>query len=368
MIDLQEHQKFMKIAIELAKKAIGTTFPNPPVGCVIVKNGVIISACNTQPQGRTHAEVSAINKANKEALSGATMYVTMEPCSHFGKSPPCVNSIIPSGIKKVFVANKDANPKVNGAGILALRNAGIDVVEDFMHKEAMEVNLPFFRAITEKLPFVTLKLGTSLDGKIALNNGKSKWITSNYARNYAQILRYRNDAILVGINTIKSDNPSLTLRLQGLERFSPLRIVIDKNLEISEKSEISQTANKFRTIIFCSKNSLENNSKKFENTLLEIISVSEKENKLNLLEILNKLAEIGVSRLLIEGGKGIATSFLKENLIDEIQLISSAKILGDDAISTFGELNLSEIPLENFSLKSMQILEKNSLKIYRKCL
>ncbi len=366
MIDLQEHQKFMKIAINLAKKAIGTTFPNPPVGCVIVKDGVIISASNTQPQGKTHAEVSAINQAKPASLVGATMYVTMEPCSHFGKSPPCVNAIIPSGISRIFIANQDANPKVNGDGIATLKQAGIEVISDFMHQEAMKINLPFFRAVTKKLPFTILKFGATLDGKIALKNGKSKWVTSDLARNYSQILRYRNDAILVGTNTIKNDNPALTLRLQGLEKFSPVRVIIDKNLEIPTESEVIRTASFHKTIIFCSENLSKNNLEKFENSQVDIIKIAEENGKLNLTAILNKLAEIGVSRLLVEGGRGVATSFLKENLIDEIHLISSPKIFGNEAISLFENLDLTEISAPKFSLKSSQTLGEDILKLYQR--
>lgn len=348
---LPEDIKYMKFAIELAKRAVGTTFPNPPVGCVIVKDGRIISACHTQPQGKTHAEVSAINKAKPEDIRGATMYVTMEPCSHFGKSPPCVNSIIPSGIKKVVIANLDVNPKVNGGGIKALKDAGIEVITGICEKEAMEVNYPFFRSITQKLPYVTLKMGASLDGKIALANGKSKWVTSEHARHYSQMLRYRNDAILVGVNTIIQDDPSLTLRLEGLEKYSPIRVVIDKELKTPQGAKILQDTDRYKTIIFTKENS-------------EISSVNP--DYLDLRKILANLSDQGVCRVLLEGGSSLATSFLKENLIDEIQIISSPKIFGSDAISIFGNLELNEINESNFVLKETRRLGNNSLTIYVK--
>ncbi len=341
----------MKIAIELAKRAVGTTFPNPPVGCVIVKDSKIISTSFTQPQGKTHAEVSAINKANPEDLKDAILFVTMEPCSHFGKSPPCVNSIIPSGIKKVVIANKDVNPKVNGGGIKALQEAGIEVVTGICEKQAMEINYPFFRSITQKLPFVTLKMGASLDGKIALSNGKSKWVTSEYARQYSQMLRYRNDAIMVGANTVINDDPSLTLRLEGLEKYSPIRVVIDKDSKIPKIAKIHHDTDKYKTIIFTKEN-------------IELSKTNS--NHLDLRKVLEKLSDIGICRILLEGGASLATSFLKEDIIDEIQIISAPKIFGDDAVSIFGDLNLNEIESSRFYLKEIKKLGEDSLNIYKK--
>lgn len=342
--------KYTRIALNQAKKAIGTTFPNPPVGCVIVKDNRIISVSYTQPQGKTHAEVSAINKASPTELKGATLYVTMEPCSHFGKSPPCVNAIIPSGIKKVVIANTDINPKVNGGGIKALQEAGIEVVTGVCEKEAMEINYPFFRSITKKLPYVTLKMGASLDGKIALANGKSKWVTSEYARQYSQILRYRNDAIMAGSNTIIQDDPSLTLRLEGLAQFSPIRVVIDKDSKIPQTAKILQDTDKYKTMVFTKENT-------------EILNNS---NHLDLRKILEKLSDNGVCRILLEGGVGLATSFLKENLIDEIQITSAPKIFGGDAVPIFGDLKLNEIENGRFYLKELSRLGEDSLSIYKR--
>ncbi|MBP7709556.1 MAG: bifunctional diaminohydroxyphosphoribosylaminopyrimidine deaminase/5-amino-6-(5-phosphoribosylamino)uracil reductase RibD [Rickettsiales bacterium] len=353
-------QKFIAYALNLAKQNLGLTAPNPVVGCVIVKNGEIISSGVTAKNGRPHAEKIAIEKvANKEILRGATLYVTLEPCSHFGQTPPCVDEIIKCGFKKVVIATQDPDQRVNGSGIKKLQEAAIDVVVGVLEKEAREINRAFFKARQSGLPFVTLKLATSLDGKIATKNFDSKWITSQKSRLFAHHLRATNDAILVGANTIKKDNPSLDCRILGLEDFSPKRFVISNSLDFDLSAKVFQNCEKISTTILSSKS-----SDKFQNLIL----CDEKNGQVDLRNALEKLCQSGVNSVLVEGGQNIATQFLRGNLVDELVWIRSSKIIGDDAIAAIGDLgfvNLSEV-LNGFTNTETRISEDDLIEIYRK--
>lgn len=353
-------KKFMAYALNLAKKNLGLTSPNPVVACVIVKNDEIISSGITAKTGRPHAEKIAIEKvANKETLKDATIYVTLEPCSHFGQTPPCVDEIIKYGFAKVVIALKDCDKRVNGAGIKKLQDASIEVICGLLEQEALEINRAFFKAKQSGLPFVTLKLATSLDGKIATKNFDSKWITSEKSRLFAHHLRAINDAILVGANTIKKDDPSLDCRILGLEDFSPKRFIISNSLDFDLSAKIFQNCEKISTTILSSKN-----SKKFQNLVL----CAEKNNKVDLRNALEKICQSGVNSVLVEGGQNIATQFLKENLVDELVWIRSSKIIGNDGVAAIGDLNFTKISevLTEFTKVEAKILEDDLVEIYRK--
>lgn len=293
-------KKFLLIAINLAKKNLGAVSPNPSVGCVIVKDGRILAAAATQKGGRPHAERLALEKMPQNVdLSGCVMYVSLEPCCHFGETPPCCDAIIASGIKRVVVAAVDNDARVNGGGILALEKAGIEV--DLVEmEEAYALNKAFFKAKATGLPYVTLKLATSLDGKIACGNFASKWISSEEARRFAHQLRALNDAILVGGRTFAKDQPRLDCRIAGLEDKSPTKFVLGRKITGCEGV-----------------NFIEND---------------------DLEAVLREICEKGHNSLLVEGGAGLATALLRLGLVDEIMWIKAAKIIGDDGIGAVGGL------------------------------
>ena len=357
-------KKFISYALNLAKKNLGITSPNPVVGCVITKNGKIISSGITAKTGRPHAESIAIEKiADKKILEGAELYVTLEPCSHFGKTSPCVDEIIKYKFKKVVIATKDIDARVNGSGIAKLLEAGIDVVCGVLEKEAQEINKGFFKARATKLPYVTLKIATSLDGKIATKNFDSKWITDKKARDFSHHLRAVNDAILVGANTIKKDDPSLDCRIVGLEEYSPKRVIISSAMDFDLNSKIFQNIEKIPTIILT--NSTAENLK---NTKAEVILCKEKSDKVDLRDALQKLCASGVNSVLLEGGQNLATQFLQENLIDEIVWIRNKKIIGNDGIAAIGDMNFSKISevMNNFTRRDLIELEDDLAEIYTK--
>jgi diaminohydroxyphosphoribosylaminopyrimidine deaminase / 5-amino-6-(5-phosphoribosylamino)uracil reductase len=333
-------EKFISYALNLAKKNLGITAPNPVVGCVIVKDGEIISSGVTAREGRPHAEKIAIDKvANKEVLKGAEIYVTLEPCSHVGVTNPCVDEIIKHGFKKVVIATKDIDKRVNGNGILKLNEAGIEVVCGVLEKEAIEINRGFFKSRSSKMPFVTLKVATSLDGKIATAKFDSKWITSAKAREFSHILRAKNDAILVGANTVRKDNPRLDCRLAGLEDYSPRPVVLSNGVGFDLGLEI------------------------FQNPKNQPLFLSGE-----ISEVLKELCLKGFNSVLIEGGQQVNTQFLQQNLVDEIVWIRNKKIIGNDGIAAISNLGFGKIDevLDNFTKIEVRELEEDTIEIYRK--
>ncbi len=356
-------KKFMSYALNLSKKHLGKTAPNPVVGCVIVADGEIISSGVTAKNGRPHAEKIAIDKVvDRKILKNSTIYVTLEPCSHVGQTPPCVDEIIKCGFAKVVIATKDSDSRVNGAGIKKLEDAGIEVVCGILEKEAREINRGFFSTREKNRPFVTLKLATSLDGKIATKNFDSKWITSQQARNFAHHLRGINDAILVGANTVRYDDPSLDCRISGLEDFSPIRVIVSKSLDLNSDAKIFQNCDKISTLILTC-----NSQKKSPSPQAKIILCAEKNGEVDLQNALKKLAENGINSLLIEGGQKIATAFLKENLVDELVWIKNKKIVGNDGIAAIGDFDITAISkaLTHFKQAEVRELEEDVITIYR---
>lgn len=330
-------EKFISYALNLSQKNLGLTAPNPVVGCVIVKDGTIISSGVTAKHGRPHAEKIAIDKiADKKILSGAEIYVTLEPCSHFGQTSPCADEIIKYGFRKVVIATQDPDSRVNGDGIEKLRRAGIEVICGVLEKAAQEINRGFFKAKKTGLPFVTLKIASSLDGKIATKEFSSKWITSEKARQFGHLLRAKNDAIIVGADTVRYDNPSLDCRLFGLKDFSPKIIVLSNHPDFSADLKIFQNP---------------------QNPPLILGG--------NPQNILQKICGAGINSALIEGGSNIATQFLKENLVDEIVWIRSKKIIGNDGISAVGAMDFGAIDevLNNFQRLEIKELEGDVIEI-----
>ena len=321
-------ESYIKLAIEVAKKGIGKVSPNPLVGCVIIKDERIIGAGYHEKFGGNHAEVNAINSA-RENLEGATLYVNLEPCNHHGKTPPCVDKIIEQKFKRVVIGTLDMNPLISGAGVKKIKSAGIEVKVGLLEKECVELNKFFFKYITKKIPFVTLKAAQTLDGKIADTTGNSKWISSVASRRYVHSLRSKYDAVLVGTGTVQTDDPSLTVRLT--EGRNPKRIVLDPNLELKTDRKIF-TGNSDRNLIVVTTNKnieRKRRIKKLSSLGVKILFARESgDGRINLRSALLELAKNQISSILVEGGSEIYTSFLKENLYDDIILFISPKILG----------------------------------------
>ena len=316
-------EDYMNLALSLAEATAGQTSPNPMVGAVVVKNGKLLGTGAHLKAGTAHAEVHAINNAGDEA-KGSTLYVTLEPCSHHGRTPPCADLIIQSGIKKVFVAALDPNPLVAGKGIKKLKDAGIEVEIGLCEERARKINEKFFHYIQTNTPFVTLKTAVTLDGKTAAKTGDSKWITSNEARLDVHHLRHEHDAILVGINTVLKDNPLLTTRRpQGGK--NPIRIVLDTKLSIPLSANLIQDRSA-KTIIFTGKNIDIHKKEELENLGAEIISLPEE--TIHVKEVLRILGERKISSVLVEGGSEVHASFIGENAFQQIIAYIAPKVIG----------------------------------------
>ena len=335
------NEKYMRMAIELAKRGAGAVNPNPMVGAVVVKNGEVIGRGYHKFFGGPHAEVYALEEAGKEA-EGATIYVTLEPCSHYGKTPPCAKKIIDMGIKKCFIGSSDPNPKVAGRGVAMLKETGIEVVENVLKEECDEVNQVFFKYIKTKIPYLFVKCGITLDGKIALSNGISKWITNSIAREKVQYYRNKFMGIMVGINTVLTDNPSLTARIEN--GVNPFRIIVDPNLQIDENCKVVKNNEDEKTVIITSQKNLF--TEDTENTEIQIKQkrLSE-ENKVKFIfidgekfsfkEMLEEIGKTGIDSILLEGGENLISLAFEENVIDGGEIFIANKILGDSSAKPF---------------------------------
>ncbi|BAP00016.1 bifunctional diaminohydroxyphosphoribosylaminopyrimidine deaminase/5-amino-6-(5-phosphoribosylamino)uracil reductase RibD [Wolbachia endosymbiont of Cimex lectularius] len=329
---------FMSMALKLAEKTLGSVAPNPAVGCVIAKDGVVVGEGHTGIGGRPHAEVVALQSA-KDSTHGATMYVTLEPCCHFGVTKPCTAEITRAGIKRVVIATIDPDTRVLGGGIKALKEAGIEVKQGIMQEEAEKLNIGFFTTRKLHRPFTACKIATTLDGKIATFTGDSKWITSENTRNWVHELRAKYDAIMIGSNTLINDNPLLTCRLPKLEDRSPIRLIIDSQGKLKEEHNIAKTADKVTTWVITNRE-VEGKIKNIDYLVVNSNSVG----KVCLKDTASKLvSEVGITRLLVEGGGTLITELLKHNLIDRLIICRSGKILGNDAIPFVGDLGIQSI-------------------------
>jgi len=330
----------MERALELAKKGTGKVNPNPLVGAIIVKNGEIIGEGYHECYGEAHAERNAVKNAN-ESVEDSTIYVTLEPCAHYGKTPPCVDLIIEKKFKKVVIGMLDPNELVAGKSIEKLEKNGVEVVVGVKEEECKKLNEIFIKYITSKSPFVILKSGMSLDGKIATYSGKSKWITSKESREDAQNLRNRLNSIMVGVNTVITDDPELTCRINNDKKL--IRIVVDTNLRIPLDSKVINNKDKL-TIIATTLNSNENKKQALRDLGIKVIEVSEKNNKVNLKELLRKLGQEGIDSVLIEGGGTLNFSALEENIVDKVIFYIAPKILGgENSKSCIAGIGFSEL-------------------------
>ncbi|WP_408645644.1 bifunctional diaminohydroxyphosphoribosylaminopyrimidine deaminase/5-amino-6-(5-phosphoribosylamino)uracil reductase RibD [Tepidibacter formicigenes] len=318
---------YMKSALELAKLGIGYVNPNPLVGAVIVKDGKIISEGYHQFYGGPHAEINAF-KNTTEDVKGATMYVTLEPCSHYGKTPPCVQEIVKKGISKVVIAMKDPNPIVSGKGIKILKENKIEVIYGVLEEEAKKLNEIFIKYITEKVPFCILKTAMTLDGKIACYTGDSKWITNEFSRKYVHELRHRVSGIMVGIETVLMDNPQLTTRLEDKKGNSPTRIVVDSKGRIPLDSNVLNKNLEGNTIIATTEIAHKNKIKSIKEMGLDVIVTPIKDNKVDLNYLMKELGKINIDSILLEGGSTLNYSALNEGIVDKVIFFIAPKILG----------------------------------------
>lgn len=322
-------EKYMLRAIELAKKGLGHTNPNPLVGAVIVKDGVVIGEGYHERYGELHAERNAIASL-RESAKGATIYVTLEPCCHYGKTPPCTEAIIEQGISTVVIGSRDPNPLVAGKGAKLLREAGIEVIEDYMIEECDKLNDVFFYYIENKLPYVTMKYAMTLDGKICTRTGDSKWITGEKSREFVHKSRAYNVGIMIGIGTVLEDNPMLNVRGDNSAR-QPVRIIADSRLRIPFDSNICKTAWEYKTIVACSVDESENNYVDKINSLkgvgIEVINVPDGD-KVDLKKLMMILGEKKIDSILLEGGGTLNYSALKAGIVNKVQAYIAPKFFG----------------------------------------
>lgn len=348
---IKNHAYFMKLAMKLAAKAKGKTSPNPMVGALVVKNSRILGWGYHEKAGRPHAEVIALERAGKKA-KGATLYVTLEPCAHFGRTPPCVNRIIKSGVKEIIVGMVDPNPLNNGRGITALKKNKIKVKVGFLEAQLKKQNAVFIKYITKRIPFVTVKVGQSLDGKIATKTGDSKWITSDKSRAYAHRLRQNYDAVMVGVNTVLRDNPTLNV---WFSRKQPLKIVVDSQLSISQDANIFSRNTEAIVVTLPVKSGQETENRKILSEKAKILEVKEKAGQVNLKDMMKKLAQLEITNILVEGGGTLIGSMFDEGLVDKILFFVSPKIIGGkEAISSVMGKGISRID-KSIKLKAIKL-------------
>lgn len=324
-------EKYMKLALELALKGEGRVSPNPMVGAVIVKNNKIIGKGYHGFYGGPHAEVNAITNAS-ESVEGSTIYVTLEPCCHYGKTPPCVNLIMEKKIKKVIIACLDPNPLVAGKGVKILEDNGIEVVSGILEKECSDANEIFMKYIVHKKPFVIMKSAMTLDGKIATYSGDSKWITSEESRLEVHKLRNKVSAIMVGIGTVLVDNPSLTCRIEGGK--SPTRIIIDSSLRIPMDSNVLHIKDNTKTIIITTEKGDKKKIEELKKLGVDIIITPLKNHRVDLSALMEILGDMKIDSILLEGGSTLNYSALNEGIVDKIQFYIAPKIVGGESSKT----------------------------------
>jgi len=331
--NLSEKERWMRFALSLAKKGEGRVSPNPMVGAVVVKDGRLIAQGYHRYFGGAHAEVEAIRIAKEEAR-GSTLYVTLEPCSHYGKTPPCTQAIIRAGIRRVIIATLDPNPINSGQGVQELQSAGIETELGVCEEEAKKVNEAFFKFMKKRIPFVIVKVASSLDGKIATCKGESKWITGKEAREFAHRLRDKVDAILVGVNTIIKDDP--TLLAPSKNNFA--RIILDSTLRIPLNSRVLENQDKADTFIFTTSGADKQKLSKLGEKGIKVVIVREEdEGRVNIEEVLKKLGELEIMILLVEGGGEVIGSFFDKRLVDKLFLFLAPRVIGGRNSLTWAE-------------------------------
>ena len=360
---------YMRSALSLARRGLGRTAPNPSVGCIIVKDGIVIARARTNDLGRPHAEALALEQTSeKQGAHGATLYVTLEPCTHEGQTPPCTQAIIEAKIARVVIGTLDRNPKVSGKSAPMLKEAGVevDVMEGPLEEECAALNAGFFSSISKKdpRPYVTLKTACSLDGKIAMESGESQWITGEQARAHAHLMRARHDAVLAGIGTVLKDDPMLSARLSGLDH-NTIRIVLDTQLRTPADSALVKSAYAKRLWLLHGKTK---DLKGDEGALIAAnVQMFEMKDTKNLKAVLAFLAEKGITRLFVEGGAQLHASFLRAGLFDELLIYRASSILGESGRNVSGDFSIKKLS-QRLDLKTIErrVLGADTMERYKR--
>jgi diaminohydroxyphosphoribosylaminopyrimidine deaminase / 5-amino-6-(5-phosphoribosylamino)uracil reductase len=350
--------RWMGYALRLGRRALGTTAENPPVGCVIVRADRLVGAGWTQPGGRPHAETEALKMAG-EAASGATAYVTLEPCAHHGRTGPCAEALVKAGISRVVTAIEDPDPRVSGGGHAILKAAGVTVESGLCAEEARRDLAGFLTRITKKRPYVTLKIGVSADGKIAAGPGLQTAITGAEVKLRVHLMRAQSDAILVGLSTVLIDDPELTCRLPGMEARSPIRIVADTRLSIPPKAKLVKTASAVPVWILSTR-------KGNVSAGITIIDCKQTERGwVDFADAFQRLGGRGINRLMVEGGSHISHSLLEADLVDEVQLFQSPDIIGPQGTDAIADMPLSQLDIR-FKHSAKETLGTDTLTVYER--
>ena len=332
----------MRAACGLARRALGNAWPNPAVGCVLVNEGRVVGRGWTQPGGRPHAETEALCRAGPSAR-GATAYVSLEPCCHRGQTPPCAEALIEAGVPRVVVAIEDPDPRVSGGGIARLRAAGIAVETGLCADAAAEINAGFFSRVRRGRPLVTVKLATTLDGRIAMPSGESRWITGAPARARAHLLRAQHDAVMVGIGTVLADDPELACRLNGLGTRPPVRIVVDRQLRIPPTARLLAAAGAAPIWLLTAACADPIRRRAIEESGASVIEVADAGGAIDLAGALAALGARGITRLLVEGGARLAAGLLKARLVDRLAWFQAPRLIGGDGIAAIGALGIAAL-------------------------
>jgi diaminohydroxyphosphoribosylaminopyrimidine deaminase/5-amino-6-(5-phosphoribosylamino)uracil reductase len=356
----------MRAALALAQRGLGTVWPNPAVGCVIVKAGRVVGRGWTQPGGRPHGETEALYRAG-DAAHGATAYVSLEPCCHWGRTPPCIDALIAAEVRRIVVALEDPDPRVAGEGLRRLRAAGLDVETGLCADEAAEVNAGFFSRLRLGRPLVTLKLATSLDGRIATASGESQWITGPPARARAHALRAAHDAIMVGTGTVIADNPLLTCRLPGLGHRSPVRVVIDRHLRIAPTMRLVASARDVPTWVLTLASADPVRREALLDRGVTVIDIdSDPDGTIGLSAALAALGERGITRLLVEGGGRLAAALVRARLVDRLVCAHAPLLIGNDGVPAIAGFDLEALAdAPRFERLSTGIVGDDVLTVFR---
>ncbi len=349
---MRDHDYYMKMAMNLALKAKGLTSPNPMVGALVVKNGRVIGRGFHEKAGLAHAEVAALDEAGKDSR-GAILYVTLEPCTHFGRTPPCVDRIIQSKVKEVIIGMVDPNPLNNGNGIQILKNHKIKVEVGLLEEKLKSINAPFVKYITKRMPHITVKVAQSLDGKIATRTGESKWITSEKSRDFSHRIRQNYDAVMVGVNTVRRDNPKLDA---WFSRKQPVKIVIDSQLSTPQDANIFANNSKVIIVTVPTKPGQETENRNILAQKAKIMEVKAKFGQINLKDMFKNLARLEITSILVEGGGSLIGSLFDEGLVDKVLFFISPKIIGGkEAVSSVMGKGISRLDsaviLKNIKLR-----------------
>lgn len=331
--------RYMRQALRLGRRGVGRTSPNPPVGAVVVRRGKIVGRGFHHRAGTAHGETAALNDAGEKARD-ATLYVTLEPCAHQGRTPPCTDAVLAAGVREVVVGTRDPNPKVKGGGVERLRRAGVIVRTDVLREECDELIAAFRKHVTTGLPFVTLKLAASLDGRIATASGESRWITGPVSRALVHRLRNEHDAVLVGAETVIHDDPELTCRVAGGR--NPLRVVLDGRLRTTVDSRVIGDS-KAPTLVIAATNAPASRRRKLEAHGAQVLALPAKDGRISLRRVMLALGQRGVMSLLVEGGADVAAGLLAASLVDAVYLFYAPKLIGGDGRPILGPLGVGRM-------------------------